>query len=508
MRWLLVLCLLVLAGPVRAEWVVGESDHFRVYARESEKYVREKVALLEDFRGLLVNLTGADMKGRAAEPKLDVYLVRNFGEVRPFSRVSGGFAGSYAATPGGIMVYVTDGAIPQQIMLHEYALHFMLSSGGTVYPPWYLSGFAEFMMTATFAPETVTFGNVSDLRGQWLARHTWMPLHQLLDPQLDMTRRDNANMFYPQSWLLAHYMLRVEPEKLKLYLQAVAKGEHPAEAFTRHVNEDLLGFQLKLQKYLFRREMRYSIFKRAKAVPAQVKISNLSPAADDLLLLLLALRMPLGDDQTKARAKEMVEKAAARHVDDPLATRTLALLALRLGDRERAAALFDQLLKVAPEDSDLLYWRALSVAPDDEASRAEARRYLVRAFKANPEDWRTLRAYAVLQGSRNKPLAENDFNVLSLAWEIAPQVTSVAFDMTTAAVHSGDMALAAKVLAPVANGPRDLPSRTLARELFQLVLAGDKAGYLARMQGDMVEAVDVNEDAAEDAAEEQVPSGR
>jgi tetratricopeptide (TPR) repeat protein len=481
MRWLLVLCLLVLAGPVRAEWVVGESDHFRVYARESEKYVREKVALLEDYRSLLLMLTNAKAEARADDPKLDVYLLRNATEANRICRKLGRAGGYYTSSLAGVATFVNTTSQGQALLLHEYAHHFMYSSGFSVYPSWYEEGFAEYFMTAEFRPDFVEYGRANWDRSYLLRANRWLPLKDILEGRdYRSSSGDGVFMFYAQSWLLTHYMFRVEGQraKLKAYLMALGEGEDSVQAFRTHVDPDLEGFQVKLGNYFGQQKRTFSRWKRSPVTPAKVQVRHLPKAADDLLLLLVDLELAGDSKETRARALDLVPKAAARHPGDPMAERALALLALRFGERDEAVQRLDRLLETMPDDPALLLWRARAAIVEGAEDQIEARRYLTRSFRANPQDWRTLHSYAVLQGARKKKLSENDMNVLGLAWELAPQVPEIAIDLAVAYVRQGKPDTAARILRPVANSVHDSPMKRFAGRLRGFAVDGDVDGFL------------------------------
>ncbi|WP_439533763.1 DUF1570 domain-containing protein [Polymorphobacter sp.] len=485
MRVWIVFVLLVLAGPARAEWLVAETEHFRLHAQTSEKVIRERAALLEDYRSLLRAMTSRPRGEGPAEPKLDIYMVRRIGEARPFSTVPSSIAGFYRAEPGGVVAYAETGELGLATLLHEYAHHFMLASGAAAYPAWYVEGFAEYFMTATFKPERIQLGLHNVLRAAWLVNGIWLPLDRVLARQVRTNSRQENAMFYAQSWAMTHFLFRADGqlEKLNAYLAAVGRGGDPVDAFKAHVSPDLNAFQSQIKAYLYNGKMNYTQFKRSAATPASVKVRRLSPAADDLLLPLAELELEMPGSPHRDRAVDIIGQAAARHPGDPMAERALALLALRFGKREEAARRLDAMLESQPDDARLLLWRAEATPQDDDDGATQARRYLVRSYKANPEDWRTLWAYALARGSRTRTLSENDLNVLIMAWELAPQVGVVAIDLAIAYVHADRLDVAAHVLGPVAHDPHGRGMSPFAQRLLAAAEGGDRAGFLALMRG-------------------------
>ncbi len=212
--------------------------------------------------------------------------------------------------------------------------------------------------------------------------------------------------------------------------------------------------------------------------------------------MLASLEFSIPDDPGKALAA--IRGAAARFPGDPLADRTLAFAELQLGDRQRATTLLDTLLARAPEDATLLRWRALAQAPlareTDAAARAEARRLLVRAFRADPADWRTMLIYSQIAAQRGGPPTRSDLEVVLRAHELAPQVGAVVLTTAAALARADRLPEAAVVLEPLANSPHGGGITRYAAALRDHARAGDKPGFLAAMQQPQTTAPDKDKD--------------
>ena len=155
--WLFLLLGLGLAAPLQAQWKVAETTHFRLHGALDSPVLVERAALLEDFHGLLVRATGRHLPPDA--PPLDVFLVDRIADMAPNQKLPPDAAGYYLADAGRIsavaLARTPDGApglSAQELLLHEYAHHFMLGAGRFAYPAWYVEGFAEYFATAGFAP--------------------------------------------------------------------------------------------------------------------------------------------------------------------------------------------------------------------------------------------------------------------------------------------------------------------------------------------------------------------
>lgn len=477
MRPLLLLLLALVALPARAGWVVAESANFRLFAMESPKVAAARVAELEDFRALLVQMTGLAPPG--GQPRLDIYLVPDLAAAAPGQRVAPGVAGFYRATGGGITAFVTTAAGPEAgraVLFHEIAHHFMFADTRVAYPAWYVEGFAEYVMTARLTPTRVAFGHPDAVRLRWLDGGTWLSPEELLRGGFDPADPPRTAMFYAQSWLLAHWLFRSRegPAKLRAYLGRTALGEDPVAAFRAEIMADLDQLNSALRAY--RRDRRaFAYFRASRRPPAPVRVAvrQLPPAADRLLLVRVALAETVPTaigEALLARARAEAERAPA----DPFATATLGLAELHHGDPLRAVALFDRLLAAGPEDAELLRWRAAAALAAGEGQEA-ARLFLDRAIMVDPSDWQALMALAAAlpAGSPER------LQATARAWTLAPQVPANILAHALALAEADRMAEAAAVLQPLAWSPHGGPMARTARRLGAHAARGDRAAFLA-----------------------------
>lgn len=478
--------LLAIATPARAEWRVAESAHFRIFGDLPATALRERAVLLEDYRDTLGMFTNA--KPVEGQPKLDIYIVDNIADAVPFGRIDKMVGGFYSASQSGIIAFATGGASGQATLLHEYAHHHMRSTSAIAYPAWYVEGFAEYFATARFQPERIELGLFDQGRAYSLANASWLPWDKVVDPAFRYKGHEQAALFYAQSWLLTHYLFRTPgmAARQAAYLKAVAAGEAPLAAFTTHVEPSFDVLSRQLRRYgLDGRGMTYSQLRRTARPAAAVTVRVLPPSARKLALLVAAMEHVGGGVANRAAALSQVRAAAAAFPDDPLAERALAQAELNFGDPGAADARLDRLLAVAPEDATLLRWKAESLLrhPDGGTPerRSTVRRLLVRAFKADPADWRTMHNYLHTFDLEHAPLAESQFQVLLRAYELAPQVDGLAIDVAAALVQRGDFAGAARALAPMAFAPHDGPLTRWARVLRARADAKDKPGFVTAL---------------------------
>jgi hypothetical protein len=469
-----------------AGWSVAETRHFRIYGRLPPDSLRARATTLEDFHSLLETMT---TRGTISvpQPKLDIYILDNMAKPLPFSRLSQKVAGFYISTPGIIAAFSEPGKNgDKSTLLHEYAHHFMLGTGGAVfYPSWYVEGFAHYFETATFQPERVVFADADATVMSALVNGAWQPLAKVLARDIDEKNVDQVWDFYTQSWLLTHYLLRT-PEmrpKFTAYLDAVAAGADPVQAFKDKIDPDLPAFQTQLRRYLERRKITASLYKPPPHSPADVTIRTLPAAAEPMLIQLANLEIGLGNDKQEQMALAMVRASAAGFPGDPLAERTLAYAEMRYGNRAEGIARLDRLLAAAPEDGQLLRWRGEAALPEKGPATPEdiksARRFFARAFKRDPEDWRTLYAYAMLDDPYVRPMSPQNLEVLLRAHELAPQVNAIGMSAALALGRAGRMPEAAKILAAIAGDPHQSREGIKAARLLELAKADDAGAFVA-----------------------------
>jgi hypothetical protein len=489
-RWVVVLLLAVLPTPLLAQWQVAETAHFRLHGAVAPDLLVERAALLEDFHALMVRATGRSLPPDA--PRLDVFLVDRIEDLPPRQMLPPGAAGYYLADSGRISaVALADprggprALSASELLLHEYAHHFMLGAGSFAYPAWYVEGFAEYFATADFASHEIRLGQASSARRHALESGKWLPMERLLARSPSISGGQDAAMFYAQSWLLTHYMFRAPGQRkpLAAYLKAYAAGADPVEAFRTHIDPDLIGFERRMRRYLGS-EATSTRFDRPEGTPANVRLNALSPEASRLLPLLVALEHagigPSGALSIDALRDAVGETGST--AQDPMARRTLALAELEAGNVAAAVPLLDGLLAETPDDPDLLRWRAQAARARKTAEgNAAALAFLGRALAVAPSDWRVLHAYARAQRLPGGGLPNNALEALLKAHRLAPQVSEIVLDTALALSQAGRMPEAVQVLEPLAWAPHGGPAAGIAQRMLARARAGDRAGLLAEV---------------------------
>jgi hypothetical protein len=483
----LMIALLLGAAPARAEWKRAESPNFVLYGNLSEAGLRYRILQLEDFDRLMRLITS--VSAPPAPNKLHVYIVAGPSELRQVRSLPPGAAGFYTASADGIAAFVdgSEAAGGNEILFHEYAHHFMMQYGANAYPAWYVEGFAEYFMTVRFNGRRIDIGNYSLGRAYALGEGGWLPMEQILYTNPQSLGRDASSLFYAQSWLVVHYFYSTPERQAALvrYLNA-ARGDNPRGALQAATGMDLEAFNREIRRYIQGGQIRYRQLVRPEGwTPPAVTVTSLPAAARDLILYQAALAVGI-DSERGADYLQRIRAAAARHAADPFAQRILAHAELLFGDPAAADRLLDPLIAANPNDAGLMYLkgmrhlaaaeRAEDGAADARAADARAARtWFTRAHRADGNHFQTLFRFA--QALRGEPnyVSENTANVLLLAHQLAPQVSTVTMNAAAMLMSRRNYAGAAALVEPLAADPHNASLARSARQLLEQARARAQA---------------------------------
>lgn len=450
------LCLifaLSLTTIAHAQWRVAESEHFIVYAEQSERELRNTVSRLERLHSLMESQFGTNPD--AEYRKLPVYSVGSERELKTLHPGIGSNVGGYYSASATDIYAAYRRGLGEQVLYHEYAHHFMYNASGSRYPSWFTEGFAEFFGASDVdTPNKVKVGYNQPHRMAWLNNARWLPIIDVLTAHNRQNQGEDRAKFYAQSWILTHYLLSDQQRRAGLdgYLNAVRTGTSEVEALQTHlgVTPDQLTDALKA--YL-RGRMPYAEL----SVPdsdTQIHITTLPASADDILLHSVSLqynKSPMEVAELLPRVRAM----AARYSDDRLALVTLGRAELRWGDKAAAEQALQRVLEQNPEDAE-----ALRLLADLNIERAEplegdakvvqirqAQTYLRRALEVDPTDYRIYVTLARLRSGSPSYPTDNDIATLAMALAYAPQAYPVRAQLADALRRANRPEEAARILA-------------------------------------------------------------
>lgn len=513
-HWLAGLALsaltLLTAGPAMAEWRRAETPRFIVYSDGNEHSLRNSALQLELYESALRNLHGLDPNG-ASPQKIAIYLVRGTADLKAVEpELRDEVAGFYQATNDEIYALAIRERRDMQTLLHEYAHHFMIGSFATGFPAWFVEGYAEYFASAELQPTRMVVGDVNRGRADWLQYNAWMPLNLILTRRpFEFEDPKAVSMYYAQSWLLTHWFV-ASPQRMPMlyaYLDNLKRGMEAIPAMEAATGMTVAQLERQQQAYV-RQRMAIKIITSEQFRQPEIKITTLSSAEGDLLLLGLRLSSTQGED---AALLADIQRRTAPYAGQRAADLLLARAELKLGDKAQAAAILERMQAAAPDDVDVLrllgdtlFEQARDQGADPELLR-QARVHLARAYRLNPDDYRVLTLLAeTRQGSPDFP-SDNDVETLLAALDLAPQVSGTRIFTAQIRAHRKEYPQAIALLQPLAASPHPDGSTALARALIERFRAEmtppDETASVEAATDEAAPEEDAASEAASDATE-------
>ncbi|WP_054112158.1 DUF1570 domain-containing protein [Brevundimonas sp. AAP58] len=518
---LVVLGMLGLTNPARAEWLRAETDHFVIYGDTSERSITAYARKLETFDALLRAYYPFPIDHDV--PKLDIYMANGTRDMlRAEPDIGGGVLGFYS--PNSIRIHAVadvSSEMSDDVIFHEYAHHFMFQMPSGAYPAWFIEGFAEYWGTVRIRGDVIQIGRHNPGRVNSLTQpaNSWPPMEDVLRWRVLPSGRYRGSDYYAIAWALTHYMLST-PERtrqLGQYLLAVAGGQDPVAALSGTIDRTPAQLANDVRRYVAGPinyltpqidlpQPRVSVTRlpvdQADLVWIDLRLDRVDPRTPEPTLeqregetdAAFTRRRAEALDAWRERRAQLIadaERAAARHGDSPwgrLISARAERLAGRPGEaieilrpiagpeaddpkalRAYAAALMD-VMTAAPEDADL------------SRMRSDARGALAQALDLNPLDFQTyLEIDRLRQGQPGYP-NENDASVLDVAVTLAPQSFDARLRLARVLMVQGQALQAIHILQPVANSPHGGASRQRGRAL--LAEAQQQAGLAVSVAED------------------------
>lgn len=467
--------LLTAASSARAQtWLKAESEHFIAYSDGGEGALRAFVTKLERFDQIL-RLRFGIPADRPTLRKLPIYLVaRHDGLEAVAPGIGRGVAGFYTTNEEDIFAVAirNDG---DQTILHEYAHHFFFQHLNAPYPGWLTEGLAEYVMTARIRDDEFILGEANVARASWINNADWLPIEMLLTRRFGQLESGRFQAtYYPVAWLLTHWFFATpeRSQQLDAYLRLVASGVGPAEAITQATGLTLPQLTQALTSY-----SRGSIYSQTFPIsyrPIEIAVTRMPESARDLILIGQRIKRPLTEEQ-RAEALEDVRRRAARWPNDPFALLVLGHAELHMGDAAAGEATLLKVLELAPETDEALQYlatqriRQAEETEDADQKRSllgQARSFLSRAYRIDPDDYFTLLLIAETREGQAGYPNENDMLTWEAAFDGAPQLPAVRLGYGRALIATGRLPEAFAVLTPLANSPHGGDAADAARALI------------------------------------------
>ncbi|WP_432200889.1 hypothetical protein ACRAQ7_01095 [Erythrobacter sp. W53] len=473
--WTALLLALAMGGgissPTHAKWYEASSDHFVIYADDSEKDIRRFAENLERYHSAMEFLTGRDLAKPSPSNRVTIFVVGNQREIR---RLAGGnnrrVAGFYIPRASGSIAFVQDirfkSGYPDfstVILLHEYAHHFLMSSTPYGMPRWLNEGAAEFFAATTFKSDGgVLIGRPAQHRANDFAYADKVSVKELFDEELyEKNKGRRYDAFYAQSWLLYHY-LTFTPERsgqLNAYQIALINGTPSPQAAAEAFGE-IGKLQTNLRAYLRQRRMFTFDLTPDRISIGPVSLRELPRGEAEMMDVRIRSQRGVNREQAEELLIEARE-IAAYYPNDPGAQTVLAEAEFDAGNNAEAIAAADRALAADPTRTNAHVQKGYAlfrIAGDAETADQDAA--FGRAMAAFSELNRLendhplpLIYYYRSYTERGKTPPENARHALERASQLAPFDHNLAMQAAFMQAMEGKIALATHTLKPVAANP-------------------------------------------------------
>jgi tetratricopeptide (TPR) repeat protein len=476
-----------LASEARAEtpWLEASSEHFVIYAQDSERDITRFSQQLERYHAGMALLLDSKAPAPSPSNRVTVYVVRTAKEVRELHGGDNKFIGGfYVPSAGGslaIVPTVDSGNGPVNwsmvVLLHEYAHHFLISTSSLPMPRWFSEGAAEFFASSKFEPDGgIWLGRPANHRAGELFYATDVKAADLLDPtDYDKRKHTTYDAFYGKSWLLYHYLTFDESRKGQLtrYITLLRDGKGQRAAAVEAFG-DFGVLEKDLDKYLAKRRMN-ALRLAADRVPiGAVAIRPLS--AGQAAMMPVRIRSKRG--VTPEEAKTLLQQArgvAARFPGDAPVLAALAECEYDAGNDKETIAAANAAIAIDPAQVNAYVQKGLAlfrVAPEAEDTKAayKAARAPFIALNRMENDHPLPLVYFyrsfVEQGEEPTALA---LNGLIRATQLAPFDLGLRMNLGQALLHAGRPDEARIILTPVAHNPHGGGSADYARKMIERI---------------------------------------
>ena len=363
-------------------WTLVRSPHFEVYSQLGEHNGGSIALILEQLRTFFLT-SGALGAHAGLENDRPVRVLQfastsAYASFRPRASADAFFLGSDAVN---YIVLAPAGPNRPHTLAHEYA-HLVLHSAGIHLPPWFSEGIAEVFSSLDITPRESLVGGDLPGRSQVLRSHTLIPLQKLLTMNEDdplRSRREDAGLFYAQSWELTHMLLfapQYRPKAGALWA-AFDSGFIEAPALASLYKRSIETVDSDLRTWI-------DTSKTATPLPGipvrdqRLRASSVNQADSDSVLAGLVLAS--GDLD---RAQAVYRTLQTQRTSDPAVAATLGSIALRKHDEVKAILEWKRAFDLGVRDPVLCYQYATLLenahAPEDQIAAA-----LLRAIELSP----------------------------------------------------------------------------------------------------------------------------
>ncbi|RGP40889.1 hypothetical protein BPTFM16_01182 [Altererythrobacter insulae] len=491
----------------KADWYEASSEHFVIYADDSEKDVRRFAENLEKFHSAMEYVTGYRTETPSPSSRVTIYVV---GNQRAVKKLAGGekrnVAGFYIPRAGGSVAFVQDIRLKNGypdfstvVLLHEYAHHFLISNSRYGMPQWMNEGAAEFFAAASFNKDgSVQVGRPALHRAAELAYSVDVSVEELLDYDLYLANKGRRHdAFYGRSWLLYHYLVFSEERRgqMRAYQTALANGNEPVAAASDAFG-DTKALGRELDAYARQRRMFNLVLGPDKISFGDVAVRPLTEGEEEVMPLIMRSKRGVTPEQAKELLPE-VQAVAAEFPNDAVVLSALAEAEYDAGNLDAAIDVANRALDINPGSKNALVQKgyALFAKARDADNQDAAFNAAMRPFSAlnalENDHPLPLMYYYRSYVERGEAPSENARHAIERASQLAPFDHTLAMNVATMQAREGKIEIASRTLAPVATAPHGGRRAAFAKS-FRAALAKAEEGEPFRFNAMLTEQVVVD----------------
>lgn len=516
------LCLFLgLATPAQADWCEASSDHFVIYADDSEKDIRTFAENLERYHDAMAFVTSRTVDKPSPSNRVVIFVVGSERDVREVIGSDNRFlAGFYIPRAGGSRAFVQDiknrrGELHFStiVLLHEYAHHFLIASSRFAMPRWMSEGAAEFFASASLNRDgNVMIGRPALHRAGELALADDVSVRELLDHELyERNRGKRYDAFYGRSWLLYHYLTfnTERSGQLVEYWLKVTSGMTSLAAGEAAFG-DLDKLEKELDAYLRQRRMLTFDVPAEVLDAGEITLRRLPEGEARMMQVRMRSQRGVDEEQAAVLVKE-ARSIASAFPDDPGVLAALAEAEFDAGNDDAAIAAADRAIALDPSGTNAYVqkgyalFRKAETADDMDAAYAAAMQPFMQLNALENDHPLPLIHYYRSYTERGVEPPENAKHALERASQLAPFDQSLATNVAIMQATEGKLALAAMTLAPLTADPHGRESAKFAQRMtaaLKLGTEGERFDFgLMNLIVDIVPAdVQSGEDVDDDVA--------
>ncbi|MDR0780065.1 MAG: hypothetical protein LBF16_05145 [Pseudomonadales bacterium] len=455
----LLIGLVLLNSPLTfAAWREASSEHFVIYADDSERDLRTFSEKMERYHQAMVTVFPSHLDAPSPSNRLVVYVLGNENQVRKLQRGDSGVGrllGFYVPRAGNSAAFMpaihnkATGEVSEseRVLMQEYAHHIRRQNLNTRTPTWFNTGFAEYFASASFYRNgDVILGSPNNYRAEDFTRADvrQIDIEELLDSATHASHQSNtrADNFAVRSWSLFHYLYSNQDGKAKMadYLNRLNRGETELDS-ARAAFGDLSALNRELTRYLARSIQAWRIPNgRLSVAPIAIKELNSAEAASLAVRMQFASGIRASETERIADVLREARELATQYPDEPDVQAVLAEAEYTAGNDDATITAADKALAFNPNHMNALIQKGYALTriatnTKDPAAWAKMRSHFLAINKIEPDNpIALLYYYGSFVGQGELP-TQNAISGLEWALQLAPYDASLRLTAARAQIN-------------------------------------------------------------------------